>query len=69
MKTRFRNYAAGLSSVALAVTLALPAQASEKELLDILLQNGTITQEQHKQLSKRDYSKITRENAEKAEEL
>ncbi len=69
MKTRFRNYAAGLSAVALAVTLALPVQASEKELLDILLQNGTITQEQHEQLSKRDYSKITRENAEKAEEL
>lgn len=69
MKARFRNYAAGLSSVALAVTLALPAQASEKELLDILLQNGTITQEQHKQLSKRDYSKITREKAEQADEL
>jgi hypothetical protein len=52
MTSRFRNCAVGLSGVGLAMMLALPVHAADTQLLDILLKNGSITQEQYNQLAK-----------------
>lgn len=59
MTSRFRNRAIGLSSVGLAMMLALPVQAADTQLLDILLKNGSITQEQYHQLAKSDATSST----------
>jgi len=40
-----------IAAAGLGAAIALPAQASEKELLDVLLQNKIITPEQHEQLT------------------
>ena len=47
-----------IAAVGLGASLTMPAQASEKELLDVLLQNHIITADQHHQLSEA-YAKDT----------
>ena len=69
MKSRLHKCAVGLSGLGLALSLSLPAQAADKELLDILLQNGSITKEQYKQLSKRDTAKAVAEKAKEMDDL
>lgn len=69
MKSRLHKCAIGLSGLGLALSLSLPAQAADKELLDILLQNGSITKEQYKQLSKRDTAKAVADKAQEMDDL
>lgn len=54
MTSRLSQRTAALSGIALALTLALPAHATDMKLLDILLKNRSITQAQYDQLAKPD---------------
>lgn len=54
MTSRLSPRAAALSGMTLALAMALPAQATDMKLLDILLKNGSITQAQYDQLAKPD---------------
>ena len=69
MKSRLHKCSIALSGLGLALSLTLPAQAADKELLDILLQNGSITKVQYEQLSKRDTAKAVADKAKEQDDL
>jgi phosphate-selective porin OprO/OprP len=54
MNPPLSNLCLTTGTVSLAFILAVPALAADKELLDILLQNGAITKEQHSQLLRKE---------------
>lgn len=49
---KMNNKLATLAAATMLATMSLPAQAGDKELLDVLLENGVISKHQHKQLKK-----------------